>query len=510
MIVTIAVTQLTVLPALNAVNLVITPTFTGAVGATGISQYQSYLATTLDNPKKSEAVWSAPTGGGVEMTDVQIAAKLDTFTDSAPLGTDYLILGGRKKTLLSAVVTFLGTTPGAAGRGIVSNVRTSGNGAAGTTDTYTITYTDATTTTYTVVNGVQGSNGISPTIGVNGNWYVGATDTGVKAQGIQGIQGLPGAQGVQGLPGAAGANGAQGIQGPAGSPDDAAAIKAKLESITVEANKLNASAIKNAGAYKNIQNDATGGTITMLPNQIINMRNRLTANLTLALDSTLRSATETNEYVIKVQMANLFSIIFPSVDVNAAKPIVIRWAFGVPPIVTSNSKTIITLLEELNLTTNLWNAGADIVTNAVKQKYTLSAEGAGNIVVKSTLVGTMSRAGTTVTGVGTAFTADMVGSTLFIGGVSQGTVNSWTSATVVIVSGSGTTASSTGDARRTLTGTGARVEMTFAPNTAGATLNFANTGMTNIQFENREYATPYVATSTPTETTTYLGRTITN
>lgn len=43
------------------------------------------------------------------------------------------------------------------GKGIVSITRTSGNGAAGTTDTYTITYTDSTTTTFTVYNGADGS-----------------------------------------------------------------------------------------------------------------------------------------------------------------------------------------------------------------------------------------------------------------------------------------------------------------------------------------------------------------
>jgi lysophospholipase L1-like esterase len=41
------------------------------------------------------------------------------------------------------------------GRGIVSVVRTSGTGAAGTTDTYTITYTDATTSTFDVYNGAN-------------------------------------------------------------------------------------------------------------------------------------------------------------------------------------------------------------------------------------------------------------------------------------------------------------------------------------------------------------------
>lgn len=48
---------------------------------------------------------------------------------------------------------------GDAGRGITSVARTSGNGAAGTTDTYTITYTDGGKSTFTVNNGKDGSAG---------------------------------------------------------------------------------------------------------------------------------------------------------------------------------------------------------------------------------------------------------------------------------------------------------------------------------------------------------------
>ena len=52
-------------------------------------------------------------------------------------------------------------TNGTNGRGIVSITRTSGTGAAGTTDTYTITYTDSTTSTFTVYNGANGSGSVS-------------------------------------------------------------------------------------------------------------------------------------------------------------------------------------------------------------------------------------------------------------------------------------------------------------------------------------------------------------
>lgn len=50
------------------------------------------------------------------------------------------------------------------GRGIKSIARTSGNGAAGTTDTYTITYTDNTTDTFTVRNGSNGAPGQAATL----------------------------------------------------------------------------------------------------------------------------------------------------------------------------------------------------------------------------------------------------------------------------------------------------------------------------------------------------------
>lgn len=55
--------------------------------------------------------------------------------------------------------------------------------------------------------GVAGTNGITPHIGDNGNWFIGTTDTGVKAQGEKGDKGDTGAQGPQGPQGPAGAGG---------------------------------------------------------------------------------------------------------------------------------------------------------------------------------------------------------------------------------------------------------------------------------------------------------------
>lgn len=47
--------------------------------------------------------------------------------------------------------------PGDNGSSIASITRTSGNGAAGTTDTYTITLTDGSTSTFQVYNGADGT-----------------------------------------------------------------------------------------------------------------------------------------------------------------------------------------------------------------------------------------------------------------------------------------------------------------------------------------------------------------
>lgn len=60
---------------------------------------------------------------------------------------------------------------GAAGRGIKSIARTSGTGAAGTKDTYTITFTDNTKTTFRVYNGADGAPGADGYTPVRGTDY---------------------------------------------------------------------------------------------------------------------------------------------------------------------------------------------------------------------------------------------------------------------------------------------------------------------------------------------------
>ena len=99
---------------------------------------------------------------------------------------------------------------GTDGVSIVSVVKT---GSDGLTDTYTITYSNGTTSTFTVTNGAKGeqgsqgpqgnpgADGHTPiiTIGENGHWYIDGVDTDVVAQGPQGTIGPQGPQGEQGI-----------------------------------------------------------------------------------------------------------------------------------------------------------------------------------------------------------------------------------------------------------------------------------------------------------------------
>lgn len=64
----------------------------------------------------------------------------------------------------------------------------------------------------TGATGPAGADGITPTIGANGNWYTGDTDTGVAAQGPQGETGPQGIQGPQGDTGKDGVDGKSAYQ----------------------------------------------------------------------------------------------------------------------------------------------------------------------------------------------------------------------------------------------------------------------------------------------------------
>lgn len=75
-------------------------------------------------------------------------------------------------------------------------------------------------------DGTNGTNGITPTIGANGNWYLGSTDTTKPSRGAKGDKGDPGDKGEtgdtgpQGPQGEKGDTGSTGPQGPKGDPGE--------------------------------------------------------------------------------------------------------------------------------------------------------------------------------------------------------------------------------------------------------------------------------------------------
>ena len=71
------------------------------------------------------------------------------------------------------------------------------------------------------INGSDGADGNTPFIGENGNWWIGETDTGVKAAGIDGADGVDGEKGDKGDKGDPGEKGDKGDPGEKGDKGDA-------------------------------------------------------------------------------------------------------------------------------------------------------------------------------------------------------------------------------------------------------------------------------------------------
>ncbi len=64
--------------------------------------------------------------------------------------------------------------------------------SVGNVDTYTVELSNGEKYTFTVTNGNDGEDGLTPYIGSNGNWWIGETDTGVHAKGDKGDTGATG------------------------------------------------------------------------------------------------------------------------------------------------------------------------------------------------------------------------------------------------------------------------------------------------------------------------------
>ena len=86
---------------------------------------------------------------------------------------------------------------------------------------YPLTFTGAVNETYDgssakTIEIPIGADGITPTIGENGNWYLGSTDTGKPSRGEKGDTGAQGPKGDTGSTGPTGPKGDIGPQGPQG------------------------------------------------------------------------------------------------------------------------------------------------------------------------------------------------------------------------------------------------------------------------------------------------------
>lgn len=103
---------------------------------------------------------------------------------------------------------------GDTGNGIASIAKTASSGTDPVVDTYTVTFTDGSTTTFNVTNGKKGEKGDTGDVGPQGP--VGATGP----QGAEGPQGPQGQAGEQGPKGDTGEQGIQGIKGEKGDKGD--------------------------------------------------------------------------------------------------------------------------------------------------------------------------------------------------------------------------------------------------------------------------------------------------
>lgn len=118
-----------------------------------------------------------------------------TYTDSTT--STFIVTNGQNGTNGTNGTDGLDGTDGLNGSGIASIVKT---GTVGLVDTYTITYDDASTSTFDITNGADGSagqDGYTPYI-QDGYWYVNGVSTGILARGEKGDKGDPGETGAAG------------------------------------------------------------------------------------------------------------------------------------------------------------------------------------------------------------------------------------------------------------------------------------------------------------------------
>ena len=145
----------------------------------------TYTIAYSDNTTSSFTVYNGKDGAGLKPIGFKNSASDLPGTanpgDAYFVGTaspyDVYVWSGTEWKNIGAINGIKGDD----GRGIVSIIRTAGNGAAGSTDTYTITYSDTTTSTFSVYNGKNGEKGAKGDTGATGA-------TGADGRGIVSIE----------------------------------------------------------------------------------------------------------------------------------------------------------------------------------------------------------------------------------------------------------------------------------------------------------------------------------
>lgn len=132
-------------------------------------------------------------------------------------------------------------------------------------------------------DGAPGADGITPTIGDNGNWYLGSTDTGKPSRGEQGIQGLPGQDGRDG----------------SDAEVTAENIAAALGYTPADEDDLSGKLDKSGGTMT--------GDITMSPGNALNFTSNMAINLSTASILSAYGTPNTSEAIEKIgsQLFNL-------------------------------------------------------------------------------------------------------------------------------------------------------------------------------------------------------------
>ena len=166
--------------------------------------YDTYTIYYSDGSTSTFKLYNAKDGADGHTPTITIGSNGNWYVDGTDTGVAATGEKGDKGDTGAAGKDGINGVDGKDGVSVSSISKTSTDGNK---DTYTIYYSDGTTSIFVVTNGTdgiqgiqgeKGSDGHTPTItiGSNGNWYVDGTDTGVTAKGDKGDTGADGKDGV--------------------------------------------------------------------------------------------------------------------------------------------------------------------------------------------------------------------------------------------------------------------------------------------------------------------------